>query len=475
MTAWYHMDMPTSLASNEPPRGVVDLPRAGIPADHGLASLGLVMQLAARTSGALAALGASIVVIENPRRHLGWFLFAVALCFARSQLHRLAGRDLVYSRRTDDDELADPFDATRTYIGFGVGHAVVIGLIANLELGATTRTAAGIATALALWPLVLGAVLRQPRFRALRAGIPLGEDRGLEGASIVMTVLGACGALSAGAIVLALGGLPSRHLQHGWGVMLVVVFVLLLVRSCLHIRVGLAGLREASFDRPGELAGHYASFGVISAFCVGGVLALLAVSERLAPEALACVVVICSLLTAWPMLVKRYVSHRQFAELLAGDRVIHRRAPDTGLTGLGWLLAGHAVLVAALLILELTVQQRGIGRPLDDLLQLALPLGGRSAIDLGLGALIVMLELCAAAALVRMSDHRRTIATTYALIGGVVALALAWPATRMVGRHFNLPMVIRWVPAAIQIVIPAVTLGVVHRAVAPIARARYRS
>jgi hypothetical protein len=462
-----------TLESPEP-HGVIDLPRAGIPADHGLASLGLVMQLAARTSGALAALVATIVIIERPHRHLGWLLFAIALCIARSQLHRLAGRDLLYGRRTADDDVADPFDAMRMYIGFGVCHAMVIGLIAKLELGATPRTAIGIACALAVWPLMLAAVLHQPRFRALRAGIPLGEDRGLEGASVVMTVLGACGALSTGAIVLALGGLPSRHLQHGWGVMLVVVFVLLLVRSCLHIRVGLAGLREASFDRPGELASRYASFGVVSAFCVGGVLALLTMSERLAPEAIASVVVICSLLTAWPLLVKRYVSHRQFAELLAGDRVLHRRAPDAGLTGLGWLLAGHGALVASLLVLELTVQHRGIGRPLDDVLQLAAPLGGRSALELGLAALIVALELAAAASLIRMSDHRRTIATVYALVAGGAALALAWPAARLLGRHFDLRMVIRWVPAAVQIVIPAVTLAVVHRAIAPIARARYR-
>jgi hypothetical protein len=457
------------------PHGVVELPRAGIPADHGLATLGLVMQLAARTSSALVALVTTVVVIERPHRHLGWFLFASAFCIARSQLHRLAGRDLLYVRRTDQDQIADPFEATRTYIGFAVCQAIVIGLIAAFALGASRRTGAGIAAALALWPLVLAVVLRRPQLRALRTGIPLGEDRGLEGASVLMTVLGACGALSTGAIVLALGGLPSRHLQHGWGVMLVVVFVLLLVRSCLHIRVGLAGLREASFDRPGELAGRYASFGVVSAFCVGGVLALLAMSERLAPEAIACVVVICSLLTAWPMLVKRYINHRQFAELLAGDRVLHRRAPDAGLTGLGWLLAGHAVLIASLLIVELTVQHRGIGRPLDDLLRLAAPLGGRSVADLSLAALIVVLELAAAVTLVRMSDHRRAIATVYALVAGGVALALAWPAARVLGRHFDLSLVIRWVPAAVQIVIPAVTLALVHRAVAPVARARYRT
>jgi hypothetical protein len=462
--------------SHAPRSGVVDLPGAGVPADHGLASLGLLMQLAGRASGSLAALIASVVMIESPgHRHAGWFLFAVALCIARAQLHRIAGRDLLYSRRTPEGGIANPFAAMRAYIAFGIGHAIVLGLIATLELGATSRTAAGIAAALALWPMVLAVVLQLPRFRPLHAGIPLGEDRGLEGAAIIMTVLGGCGVLSTAAIVMVLGELPSRHLQHGWGAMLVVAFALLLIRSCLQLRVAVAGLRDASFDRPGELASRYASFGVLSTVCVGGVLALLALAERLPAGAIASVTVVCWLLAAWPVIVKRFFNHRQFAELLAGDRVIHRRAPDAGLTGLGWLLTGHAVVVAALLILAATVQHHGVGRTLESLLRLAGPVVGRSALELGLIAGVVALELLAAAVLLRMADYRRAIATIYALVAGAMALAVAWPLAEGLGRHhFDLRMAIRWIPAAVQLVVPAATLVLVHRTVAPVARARYR-
>lgn len=464
------------LESHEPRDGVVDLPRAGVPADNGLATLGLVMQLAGRTSGALAALIASVVLIEGRiHQNAGWFFVAVALCIVRSQLHRVAGRDLLYSRHTADDAVANPFGAMRAYIAFGIAQAIVLGLIATTEFAATPRTGAGIAASLALWPMVLAVVVQLPRFRPFHAGLPLGEDRGLEGASIVMTVLGTCGVLSAGTIILVLGGLPSRHLQHGWGAMLVVVFTLLLVRSCLHIRAGLAGLRETSFDRPGELASRYANYGVISSVCVGGVLALLAMSERLAPEAIASVTVLCWLLAAWPVIVKRYFNNRQFAELLAGDRMIHRRAPDAGMTGLGWLLAGHAMLVATLLILAATVEPSGVGRALGNLLLLSGPVIGSSAVDLGLAAGIVALELFAAAALLRMSDHRRVIATIYALCAGGVALAAVYPLVRSFSHyHGDLRMVIRLIPAAIQIVIPAASLVLVHRALVPAARARYR-
>jgi hypothetical protein len=475
-SAALHVINSSMLASHEPRNGVVDLPSPGVPADHGLASLGLVMQFAGRTSGALAALLASVVVLEaRVPRHAGWFFLVIALCIARSQLHRIAGRDLVYSRRTLEGAIANPFDAMRTYIVFGIGHALVIGLIAATDFGATNRTAAGITAALALWPMTLAVLWRLPSFRPLHAGIPLGEDRGLEGASILMTVFGACGVLSTGAIGLVLGELPSRHLQHGWGVMLVVTIALLLVRSCLHMRAGLAGLRETSFDHPGDLAGRYACFGVISAVCIGGILMLLAMSERLAPEAIAGVTVTCWLFVAWPMIVKRYFHHRQFAELLAGDRVIHRRAPDAGLTGLGWLLTGHAILIATILILAVTVERHGAGRALDNLVMLSGPVIGRSAGDLAVAAGIVALELTAAAALLWMSDHRRVIATIYALIAGGLALALAWPLVRGMGHHpFHLQMVIRVIPSAVQIVVPAATLVLVHRAIMPVAQARCR-
>jgi len=463
--------------SHEPRHRVVDLPGAGLPADRGLASLGLVMQLAGRTSGAVAALIASVAVLESRiHRHAGWFVFAVAASLARSQLHRIAGRDLVYSRRTSDGALANPFDATRTYALVGIGHAAVIGLGGMLEVGATTRTAIGVFFALALWPAALAVLLHVLHARRLDHEVPLAEDRGLESASILMTVLGACGVLSTGSILLAVGALPSRHLQHGWGAMLVVVFTLLLVRSSLHVRAGLSGLREPSFDRPSELTARYASFGVISACGVAAVLALFAMAERLTPEAIVSVVVTGWLLVSWPVVIRRYFHSRQFAELLAGDRTIHRRAPDAGLTGLGWLLAAHAAVVASLLTAAATAEPAGPGRALIGLLQLAGPVIGRSTGELALGAGVVALELLAAAALLRMSEHRRAAATIYALVAGGIALAVTWPIIRGFDHHhFDLRTVIRLIPTAAQIVIPAATLVLVQRSMLPTARARYRA
>lgn len=478
------------FASTEPrtqpplpaPAEVVSLPSPGLPADHGLASLGLVMQLAGRTTAALVALLASLAWIQGRLHpHPAWCGLVVALCIARSQLHRAAGRDLTYGRRSTEGTAADPLDAMRTYVVFALCQAVAIGAIAAGVFDQPWPAAAGITAALALWPCALAVISYRPHVslvQPLRAGLPLGEDRGLEGASIVMTVLGTYGVLSTGGIVVMLGALSPHHLRHGWGVMLLVVFALLVVRSSLHIRAGLAGLRDSSFDRPSELAGRYAAFGVISAFCVGGVLSLLAMSERLTPDAILSVAVACWLLITWPMIVKRYFSQRQFAELLAGDRVTHRRAPDAGLTALGWLLAGHATLVAAVVIVQVTGHPRlgpELGRAADHALVLSgLAVGRWWLIDAGLAAASVVLELAAAAALIRMSDQRRAITTIYAVFAGVVALAPAVPVLASLGHHLSLGTGIQLLPSAVQLVMPVAALRLVHRVVMPAARAQYR-
>jgi hypothetical protein len=270
-----------------------------------------------------------------------------------------------------------------------------------------------------------------------------------------------------------LGALSPHQLRHGWGVMLVVIFGVLLVRSALHIRAGLTGLRDSSFDRPGELVARYASFGIVSAFCVIGALSLLAMSERLTPDAMASIAVTCWLLIAWPMIVKRFFTQRQFAELLAGDRVPHRRAPDAGLTGLGWLLAGHATLVAAMLLVATTAQLH-LGRALGNAAVIGDLVVGRWSAGPYLGGVVLALEVTTAVALLRMSDHRRAIATIYALVAAGVALALAVPVLRTLEHHRDLWIAIRLLPSAVQLVLPAAALLLVHRAVVPAARARYR-
>jgi hypothetical protein len=183
------------------------------------------------------------------------------------------------------------------------------------------------------------------------------------------------------------------------------------------------------------------------------------------------------------MIVKRYFSQRQFAELLAGDRVTHRRAPDAGLTALGWLLAGHATLVAGVVIVQIAGYPRlgpHLGAHLGGMADNALVLSGLAVgrwwlIDASLAVASVVLELIAAAALIRMSDQRRAIATIYAVFAGVVALAPAVQVVASLGHHPTLWSAIQLLPSAVQLVMPVAALLLVHRAVIPAARARFRA
>ena len=74
-----------------------------------------------------------------------------------------------------------------------------------------------------------------------------------------------------------------------------------------------------------------------------------------------------------------------------------------------------------------------------------------------------------------MSDQRRAIATIYAVFAGVVALGPAVPVVASLGHHLSLWTGVQLLPSAVQLVMPVATLLLVHRAVLPAARARYRS
>jgi hypothetical protein len=176
------------FASHESRTEVVQLPSAGLPADHGLASLGLVMQLTGRTTGALAALAASIALLDARFHHFSpwfwpWFCFAGALCFARSQLHRIAGRDLLRPRGRGRRRGSLRCRAGTRSSGSASDR---LGMIAARVFHAAPAPRA---RRLAL----AGALQWRGCHRPARcAPGPLGGSRP-EGASIVMTVLGAGG------------------------------------------------------------------------------------------------------------------------------------------------------------------------------------------------------------------------------------------------------------------------------------------
>jgi hypothetical protein len=450
-------------AANE--HKVVDLVDAGVPADHGLASLGLLMQLAGSLFAAAAALVA-FVGLQLGHDILWIFVLSVA-SIGRSMAHRSAGTCLLYAA-----EGSDRMAGIRRYIAIGLGHAVLFGLVLTSTMHAPLRMALGLTAGFAVWPATLAVLLALPRFKRYRNALPIAEDKGFEGASILMSVLGMCGAVATASLLIVLLELPSRELQSGPTVLVVLALGMLFVRSVLHVQAGSSGLRETSVDRSVELSNRYANFGVISAFCMAGALLLFMMANAANVEVLAAISAMCWMLMAWPTVIRRFYGDRQFADLLAGDGApLHRRAPDAGLTSLGWLLIGHAALTASFLLPEMVVETGHT--TLGQLLSLGGALGLHS---LWWSVGLVVLEAWAGYELIRMSPQSRAIATVFGVVGVAVTAYLNWPLLQGLQHlSFSDPSAAMAGPVAFDLILPVATIVLVNRAISPTARARLRS
>ena len=442
---------------------VVDLVDAGVPADQGLASLGLLMQLAGNLFAAYAAL---VAVVALPFGHdMAWVALLASASIARSMMQRAAGARLLYG-----PDGGDRMIGIRRYIAVALGHSALFGVVLLTELHAPLRATIGVTAGLALWPAVLAVLLQLPRFRRFRFELPIAEDKGFEGASILMTVLGLCGAVATGTLLYVLLQLPSSKLQSGPTVLVVLALAMLLVRSVLHVQAGSSGLRETSVDRSVELSNRYANFGVISALCMGGAMLLFVMANEANVGVLAAICAMCWMLMSWPLIVRRFFGDRQFADLLAGDGApLHRRAPDAGITSLGWLLIAHAALMASFLIPEMLLD-------LDSMWRAVFATGGAAGFhSLWWNIGVCVLQAWAGYELVRMSPHSRMVATVFGVVGVAVAGYLNWPLLHGLGHlSFGDQSAALAGPIAFELIMPIATIVLVNRAISPTARARLR-
>ncbi len=467
---------------NEP--AVVDLVDAGVPADQGLSSLGMLMQLAGNMFAAMLSLFAFITLMASSRGGAGgetlWILLLLGLSIARSLVHRSAGATLLYG--VGGSGQGNRMAGIQRYIVFGLIQSALTGALLAFKFEVPGKIAFAITAGLALWPAVLAGLLAMPRFKRFKDDLPLTEDKGFEGASILMTVLGLCGLVGGATLLLYLLDLPGKMLTKGPGVLLILALAMLVVRSALHVQAGLSGLRETSVDRSVELANRYANFGVISSFCAGGALMLFIMSISFDLSGLAVICGLVWMLMAWPLIVRRFFADRQFADLLAGAQApVHRRSPDAGLTWLGWLLIAMAVYQASFIFVQFAMDPGGMGmghhrhggNPLEGLMAMGGAAGIRS-IWWSVG--MVVLQAWAGYELVRMSSQARMIATIAGAIISAVTIYMFWPvvdALRHSGGEGGPTQTLILGPLVLQLIIPVATIVLVNRKISPTARARY--
>jgi hypothetical protein len=454
------------MAENQP--GVVDLVDAGVPADQGLSSLGLLMQLAGNAFAAgIALLAFMMLFAGGTNGEVLWVLLILGLSITRSMFHRAAGTQLLYGRAGGEGQR---LAGIHHYVYFGLAQSVMIAAICAAKLHMPSLFAVGLMVALAAWPVTLGVIVRLPRFKRFATDVPMTEDKGFEGASILMTVLGLCGAVGMGTALVVMLEMPGSELTKGPGVLLVLTAAMLVARSVIHTQAGLSGLRETNIDRSVELANRYANFGVISSFCGGGALLLVAMSSAVSVGSMALVCGVCWMLMTWPLIIRRFFSDRQFADLLAGDDApIHRRAPDAGLTALGWLLLAMAVLFGAMKLPELFLSRD------SDFYDLVGSLGGGASRSVWWSIGEYVLMGWAGFELIRMSPQSRIIATVFGVVGIGVAIYTNYPLIEAVKHmHGMRADAIALGPLAFALIIPISTIVLVNRKIAPTARARFR-
>jgi hypothetical protein len=153
--------------------------------------------------------------------------------------------------------------------------------------------------------------------------------------------------------------------------------------------------------------------------------------------------------------------------------MLHRRAPDAGLTGLGWLLFGYAMFKGAVILMAMSSSDSEIRT-----LALVALLGGSALRSIWWLVGVSVLQAWAGYELVRMSKQSRAIATVFGIVGVAVIAYANWPMIKMFTSLKLLgggPELLRVGQIAMDLLLPAITLVLVNRKIAPTARARFRA
>jgi hypothetical protein len=323
---------------------------AARPPDHGLAALGLIMQLGGSIFLVLTVIELLSIyrpgLVDADSSWLMNFKVLPAAAVIRSALHVRAGRAL--TRRSGPARL----HPTYTYIAVAFAQtALTLGFLSfamgpwDHEVSIRMVVAAVVLLA---WPVTLLGMTIDPRLRRSVRGEQTHAANEVPGA--LMVVLGMIGVLAAIFMSYAVLGPGDVRVLGSSSVRLLIFYVcaLLMGRSVLHVIAGarvMSGGDPAATDRAMT---RYLRFGLLSSVLTGIALVVVhaldsrgSASSRMythVTDAWALGV----LLLVWPLLLRPLDTARRSspARLLGG-----------GLAGLGWFLLALGVLQLALAVL----------------------------------------------------------------------------------------------------------------------------
>src|SRR5690349_10074987 len=147
------------MENQAPPRTVASLTGPRLPADRGLAGLGLLMQL---VGGCVAAVMAMVAMtpLLGGASPIAWPLFLLGASGAiRAIYHRAAGGALIYGSSSGHQV------AVRRYLLVAVAETAIWAYVMKAQLGVPTPALVGLAAVSLAWPVALAAALATPALR----------------------------------------------------------------------------------------------------------------------------------------------------------------------------------------------------------------------------------------------------------------------------------------------------------------------
>lgn len=397
----------------------------------GLSGLGLIMQLIGGVMSAIAGgylafiavalLGRRGEMDDSQAQFVLWSSLVLLTSLNRSVAHSRLGAHLLYGGGRP------PAAAQQTYLtAVAVQLGVVVTALVMNEAG--IRWIGAVVLVLTSWPIALWLVAR-PMIERLGADGPTPADGGLDGASILMLVLGAAGI---GVNALILIGVLKMPDEGASGLKLAMVFAigLLSIRTTMQLRAGLRGARRADPAPTLAAAARYGNFGVPAGLLAGGGFAIALVDGMpdVPAAATMMVVTLVAMLTwmllVWPTVIRRFARDREL-RALAMREPLCGHAPDRGLPTLGWLLLALGVYSLAT---NLAAAALGVyGAPGSrtggaEIAQLGAAFGTPGEMSKWLGVVIAALQVWAGYALIQLAPTYRVAATVYGVAAGAAAL-----------------------------------------------------
>ena len=436
------------------------------PRDGGLSGLALLMTfIGTVTTTVTCTVGVVIAMLlisfigpteysHDSSSIAGWIMLALITSGVRAAMHRNAGTTLL-SRHGNR-----PVAGVYRYIAASTIQAMV--LITWCALSWPLPMTVALALLCMAWPVSILVMLRLPRFRQFAVAVPAAEDRGFEGASILMALFGGAGLATIALVVAHDSDGAHSH------VALYLIATCLVVRSTTQLGAGIVGMRNADTEHVARVAKRYTDIAMVTLVVATLAMFGMVMFGRVDGSSMVLFLVFAGILLVGPLTIHRFFAPERLLPSNDLPELRTTRAPDRGVSTWGWALLGMSVMTIAI-ALPMTIWSGAV----PDELGRALPVATRSVLSTPLPLctlLVASMQLVAAVALITVHARHRLVTLSYGALALVMAFTVGhaptlvneivrYPDSRLIGDSGLIVMVV----LANLLLLPLTSLFVVLR------------